>query len=349
MKILAVLYPGGDAADDDRLLGCAENALGLREAFGDDHEIVVTTDLEGDDLEGALADAEVLITTPFWPLQVTEELFDVAKALELIVTAGVGSDHVDLAVARDRGITVVEVTGSNVVSVAEHAIMQTLVLLRNFVAAHRDVVEGGWNIGEVAAGSHDLEHKTVAIYGAGRIGQLIGLRLRPFDVTTLYYKRSRLSASEEATTGMRYALLDEIQRKADVVIIGAPLTPETRGLFDRDVIAGMKRGASIVNIARGAIVDRDAVVEALESGQLGGYAGDVWDPQPAPADHPWRTMPHHAMTAHISGTTLESQARYASGVADALRAWIAGEDQRKDDVMVQDGEIVGGAYKAAFE
>ena len=127
-----------------------------------------------------------------------------------------------------------------------------------------------------------------------------------------------------------------------------PLTPETRGLFDRENISRMKRGSYIVNIARGAIVETDAVVEALESGQLGGYAGDVWDPQPAPEDHPWRTMPHHAMTPHISGTTLEGQRRYAEDVRLCLEAYFAGESMEQDHLIVQDGEIVSGSYRAIY-
>ena len=98
-----------------------------------------------------------------------------------------------------------------------------------------------------------------------------------------------------------------------VVTINAPLHPKTRGLFNDALIGTMKRGAHLINTARALICDRDAVVRALQSGQLAGYAGDVWFPQPAPADHPWRTMPHHGMTPHISGSTLSAQARYAAG------------------------------------
>jgi formate dehydrogenase len=110
----------------------------------------------------------------------------------------------------------------------------------------------------------------------------------------------------------------------------------------------MKRGAYLVNIARGAIVEREAFVEALEEGHLGGYAGDVWDPQPAPPDHPWRTMPNHAMTPHVSGTTLEAQRRYAAGVRNSLANFIQGQPIRDDYVMVSDGEIQSGSYKAIY-
>ncbi|CAN5672122.1 MAG: NAD-dependent formate dehydrogenase [Rubrobacter sp.] len=271
-----------------------------------------------------------------------------AQELKLILTAGVGSDHIDLGEAAERGITVAEITGSNTVSVAEHAVMQVLALVRNFVPAYKDVVDGGWSIGEIAAGSHDLEKKTVGVYGAGQIGQLIAARLKPFDVETLYYKRSRLGTTEEIYLGIRYATLDEMLEECDVIVIASPLTPETRGLFDRETLFGMKKGAHLVNIARGAIVETEALVEALEEGHLGGYAGDVWDPQPAPSDHPWRTMPNHAMTPHVSGTTLEAQKRYAAGVRDSLENFIQGRPIRDDYVMVADGEIQSGSYKAIY-
>ena len=271
-----------------------------------------------------------------------------AENLKLILTAGVGSDHIDLGEAAERGITVAEITGSNTVSVAEHAVMQILALVRNFVPAYKDVVDGGWSIGEIAAGSHDLEKKIVGVYGAGQIGQLIAARLKPFDVETLYYKRSRLGTAEELALGIRYATLDEMLGECDVIVVASPLTPETRGLFDRETLFGMKRGAYLVNIARGAIVEREAFVEALEEGHLGGYAGDVWDPQPAPPDHPWRTMPNHAMTPHVSGTTLEAQRRYAAGVRNSLANFIQGQPIRDDYVMVSDGEIQSGRYKAIY-
>ena len=255
MKIVAVLYPGGDAAGNPEVLGCAENALGLRESLGDEHDLVSTTEREGEELLGHLRDADVLITTPFWLVYVDKEMLGEAENLKLILTAGVGSDHIDLGEAAERNITVAEITGSNTVSVAEHAVMQVLALVRNFVPACKDVVDGGWSIGEIAAGSHDLEKKTVGIYGAGEIGPLIAARLKPFDVETLYYKRSRLGTTEESYLGIRYATLDEMLGECDVIVIASPLTPETRGLFDRETLFGMKRGAHLVNIARGAIVE----------------------------------------------------------------------------------------------
>jgi hypothetical protein len=129
------------------------------------------------------------------------------------------------------------------------------------------------------------------------------------------------------------------------VTINAPLHPETEGLFNNKLISKMKRGAYLVNTARGKICDRDAVVRALESGQLAGYAGDVWFPQPAPKDHPWRTMPHHGMTPHISGTSLSAQARYAAGTREILECWFEGRPIRDEYLIVDGGKLAGtGAH-----
>ena len=131
----------------------------------------------------------------------------------------------------------------------------------------------------------------------------------------------------------------------DVLTINAPLHPETENLFNDKLLSKMKRGAYLVNTARGKICDRDAIVRALESGQLAGYAGDVWFPQPAPKDHPWRTMPHHGMTPHVSGTSLSAQARYADGTREILECFFDGRPIRNEYLIVDGGKLAGaGAH-----
>jgi len=349
MKVVWISYPGGAAAKEvPELLGCAETALGLREFVrSKGHELVSTTET-GPGLDPILADAAVVIATPFWPAYITRERLARMPNVRLLLTAGVGSDHFDLGAAAERGLTVAEVTGSNVVSVAEHVLLQILALVRNFVPAYQEVVQGGWDIAKVAARSHDLEGKTVGIVGMGRIGQRVAIRLRPFDVRVLYYDNRRLTTAEEEVLGARYAALDALLPVCDVVSINAPLTPATDRLFDRARLARMKTGAYLVNTARGRIVDTDALVEAVRSGQLAGYAGDVWYPQPAPKDHPWRTMPNHAMTPHVSGTTLEAQKRYADGIRDCLERFFAGRPLDRDFLIVENGKFVSPSYSYAF-
>jgi formate dehydrogenase len=312
------------------------------------HELVALTDA-GSELEKHLPTADVLIATPFWPAYITRERMEKAPNLRLLLTAGVGSDHFDLAAAAERNITVAEITGSNVVSVAEHAVMQILTLVRNYLPSYNEVIEGGWDIGKVAARAHDLEDKVVGIVGMGRIGQRVAARLKPFDVHAYYFDYLRLNTVEEQLLGARYMSLGALVPQCDVISIHIPLTPQTDGLFDHDLLSGMKKGAYLVNTARGRIVDRDALVDVMESGHLAGYAGDVWYPQPAPPDHPWRNMPNHAMTPHVSGTSLEAQKRYSDGIHDCLTRFFDGDPLERDFLIVDGGKVVSLSYAYAYE
>jgi len=181
---------------------------------------------------------------------------------------------------------------------------------------------------------------------AGRIGLAVLRRLKPFDMKLHYTDRHRLPAEVEEELGATFhpdaASMVEV---CDVVTINAPLHPETENLFDAEMLARMKRGSYLINTARGKICDRDAVAAACESGQLAGYAGDVWFPQPAPKDHPWRTMPHHGMTPHTSGTSLSAQARYAAGAREILECWFDGRPIREEYLIVDGGRLAGaGAH-----
>jgi formate dehydrogenase len=331
------------------LLGSVSGELGLREFLeGLGHTLVVTSDKEGPDseFERELVDADVVISQPFWPAYLTKERIAKAANLKLAITAGIGSDHVDLAAAIERGITVTEITYSNSVSVVEHAVMMILSLVRDYIPAHKIAVEGGWNIADAVSRSYDLEGMHVGSVAAGRIGFGILRRLKAFDVHLHYTDRHRLPESVEKEYGLTYHPdAADMVPHCDVVTINAPLHPETEGLFDKKLLDTMKRGAYLVNTARGAICDRDAVVEALESGRLAGYAGDVWAPQPAPADHPWRTMPHNGMTTHISGSSLSAQTRYANGTREILESWFDGTPIRDEYLIVDGGKLAGtGAH-----
>src|SRR5271165_7609893 len=288
------------------LLGSVSGELGLRTYLEDlGHELIVTSDKEGQNsaFDEHLVDAEIVISQPFWPAYLTAERIARAPKLKLAVTAGIGSDHVDLDAAIDAGITVAEVTYSNSISVAEHVVMMILALVRNYIPSYQWVVAGGWNIADCVSASYDLEGMQVGTVAAGRIGSAVLRRLKPFEVGLHYTDRHRLPEEVEQELGVRFhESVESLVEVCDVVTINAPLHPETENLFDEQLLARMKRGSYLINTARGKICDRDAIARACESGQLAGYAGDVWFPQPAPRDHPWRSMPHHGMTPHTSGT-----------------------------------------------
>ena len=351
-------YPDGQTAPTPsaidfkpgQLLGSVSGELGLRkflEKAG--HTLVVTSDKEGANsvFEKELPDAEIVISQPFWPAYMTKERFDKAKKLKLIITAGIGSDHTDLQAAMDKGVTVAEITYSNSISVAEHIVMMILALVRNYIPAYGWVVRGGWNIADSVERSYDLEGMNVGTVAAGRIGLAALRRLKPFGVKLHYTDKHRLPKAVEQELDLTYHPdVESLVKVCDVVTINAPLHPETEDLFNDKLIAKMKRGAYLVNTARGKIVNRDAVVRALESGQLAGYAGDVWFPQPAPKDHPWRTMPHHGMTPHISGTSLSAQTRYAAGTREILESYFAGKPIRTEYLIVDKGKLAGTGAKS---
>jgi formate dehydrogenase len=350
-------YPDGQTVPTPRgidftpgeLLGCVSGALGLRsflEAAG--HRLIVTSDKDGPDseFERHLPEADVVISQPFWPAYMTAERFAMAPKLGLVITAGIGSDHTDLQSAIERGVTVAEVTYSNSISVSEHVVMMILGLVRNYIPSYQIVVDGGWNIADAVSRSYDVEGMQVGTVAAGRIGSAVLRRLKPFEVGLHYTDRHRLPADVESDLGVTFHDdVESLVRVCDVVTINAPLHPETEHMFNDELIGQMKRGSYLVNTARGKICDRDAVVRALESGQLAGYAGDVWFPQPPPQDHPWRSMPHHGMTPHTSGTSLSAQARYAAGTREILECWLAGTPIRDEYLIVDGGALAGtGAH-----
>jgi formate dehydrogenase len=224
--------------------------------------------------------------------------------------------------------------------------MMILALVRNYIPSYKWVLDGGWNIADCVSRSYDLEGMQVGTVAAGRIGSAVLRRLKPFEVGLHYTDRHRLPEEVERELGVTYhpdaASMVEV---CDVVTINAPLHPETEHLFDDEMLARMRRGAYLINTARGKICDRDADARACESGQLAGYAGDVWFPQPAPRDHPWRSMPHHGMTPHTSGTSLSAQARYAAGTREILECFLESRPIRDEYLIVHGGKLAGtGAH-----
>jgi formate dehydrogenase len=350
-------YPDGQTAPTPQaidfkpgaLLGSVSGELGLRkflESRG--HKLVVTSDKEGPNsvFEKELPDAEIVISQPFWPAYLTAERIAKAPKLKMAITAGIGSDHVDLEAAIKHKITVTEVTFSNSISVAEHVVMMILGLVRNYIPSYKWVIDGGWNIADCVERSYDLEAMEVGTVAAGRIGLAVLRRLKPFDVKLHYTDRHRLPDSLEKELNLTFHPdAESMVKVCDVVTINAPLHPQTENLFNAALLAKMKRGAYLINTARGKIVNRDDVVTALKSGHLAGYAGDVWFPQPAPKDHPWRTMPHHGMTPHISGTSLSAQTRYAAGTREILECYFDGKPIRNEYLIVDGGKLAGaGAH-----
>src|SRR5437867_7204809 len=350
-------YPSGQTVPSPKridfkpgvLLGSVSGELGLRKFLeSQGHTLVVTADKDGPNsvFQKDLVDAEIVISQPFWPAYLTAERIAKARKLKLAITAGIGSDHVDLQAAMERGMTVAEVTYCNSISVSEHVVMMILALVRNYIPSYQWVVNRGWNIADCVSRSYDLEGMAVGTVGSGRIGTAVLRRLKPFDVQLHYTDRHRLPADVEQELNVTFhPNAESLVRVCDVVTINTPLHPETEHLFNDALIAKMRRGAYLVNTARGKICDRDAIARALKSGQLAGYAGDVWFPQPPPKAPAWRTMPHPGARAAVPGARLAAQARYAAGVREILECWFDKHPIRNEYLIVDGGKLAGaGAH-----
>src|SRR5438094_10075250 len=201
--------PTPDAVDFEpgALLGSVSGELGLRPFLEErGHTLTVTSDKDGPDsvFERELPDAEIVISQPFWPAYLTAERIAKAPNLKLALTAGIGSDHVDLQAAIDLGITVTEVTYSNSISVSEHVVMVILTLVRNYLPAHQWVLDGGWNIADCVSRSYDLEGMQVGTVAAGRIGSAVLRRLKPFEVGLHYTDKHRLPRQVEEELGVTF-------------------------------------------------------------------------------------------------------------------------------------------------
>ena len=341
--------PKGRDFTPGQLLGCVSGELGLRKFLeSNGHEFIVTNSKDGDGCEADkhIVDADIVISQPFFPYYLTKERIAKAKNLKMAITAGIGSDHVDLQAAMDNKIDVVEVTFCNSRSVAEHIVMMIVSMVRDYHNQHRIVNEGGWNIADAVHRSYDVEGMHIGTVAAGRIGLDALRKMKPFDVHLHYFDRHKLPDSVEKELNLTFHdSVESMVKVCDVVTINCPLHPETENLFDKKMISKMKKGAYIVNTARGKICNKNDIADALKSGQLSGYAGDVWFPQPAPNDHVWRSMPNHGMTPHTSGTSLSAQARYADGVREILECFFDKKPIRDQYLIVKDGQLAGmGAH-----
>jgi formate dehydrogenase len=219
------------------------------------------------------------------------------------------------------------------------------------------IERGDWQVSEIARNAFDLEGKVVGTIGAGRIGYRVLQRLLPFNCKELlYYDYAPLpEAAAKSVSARKVDDLKEFVSQCDVVAVNCPLHEGTRGLVNTELLKSFKKGAWLVNTARGAICDADAVAAAIKSGQLNGYAGDVWNVQPAPKDHVWRTMKNklnagNGMVPHYSGTTIDAQARYAAGVKSILENYFNNTPQDAQNVIVGLGKYETKAceYQSKF-
>lgn len=265
-----------------------------------------------EDLKAAVADADYAV---WWDVPVTAEIVAAGPKLKLFHKWGVGIDNIDLDACRARGIQVARTTGSNAAPVAEFTIGAMIALARRIVPAHISTAAGGWEKNEVWKRSVMVSGKTVGIVGLGSIGKGVARRLAGFDCRILYHNRTPLPAAEEQALGVEYRALDALLAESDIVSLHCPLSPETKGMIDARAFGLMKRGALLVNVARGGVVVEADLIRALEDGTLAGAAVDVFEAEPPPKDHPLLRMPNVIVTPHTASTAFENSRK---GVAHWL-------------------------------
>jgi formate dehydrogenase len=334
------LYPNGQTTPSPGavdfmpgdLLGDVTGCLGLREFLAArGHTLIVTTDRDGPNsaFDQALPEADIVICQACWPVRLTAERIAGAPRLKLVITAGVGVDHIDLEAAARHGVTVTEITCSTSISSAEYAVMLILSLVHNVIPLLRAGARADQTIGDYASRAYDLEGMHVGCVGAGRSGFAVLRRLRPFDVRLHYTDPCRLPLAVENDLGLTFHPNAAAMVPAcDVVTIHCPLHDRTARMFDADMMGRMKRGAYLVNTARGGICDPDAIAQALETGKLAGYATDTSA----------KLLPS-GMQVHLAGSTLSAQARYAAGTREILECWFDAEPIREDYLIIDRGRL----------
>ncbi len=270
----------------------------------------------------AMADAEYLVG--YVDGLVNEELFQTGPNLKLVQLLSAGYDQADLPAAKAAGVPVCNNGGANSVAVSEHAILLALAVSRQLVRQHTSVTAGNWR-GNSTPRVHELRNRTMGIIGLGTIGKKTARLAQAFGMNVIYYDIARLPEDREDALNVRFRLLKELLREADVVSLHTPLNASTRHLIGADELKLMKSSAILVNTARGPVVDEAALYTALTDGTIWAAGLDVFDQEPPPADNPLFTLDNVVLTAHLAGPTFESQTARVRNAFDNVQRVARGE------------------------
>lgn len=276
--------------------------------------LVVASALDATTLVEEALDADIVVVRAPLPAA----LFERATRLRAAIRHGAGLDMIPMEAATRAGVLVANVPGVNARSVAEHVLMVSLCLLKNFRAVDRDLRTAGWLAGRShAEATHELSGRKIGIVGFGAVGQAVAqIAHHGFGLDVLAATRTATGA----VGGVRFVSIDDLVAASDIVVLCCPLTPETRGLIDAARITCMKPDALLVNVARGPVIDDEALVAALRDKKIGGAGLDVFTTQPLPPDHPYLGFDNVIVTPHMAGITEESMMRMGTGAAgEALR------------------------------
>jgi phosphoglycerate dehydrogenase-like enzyme len=273
---------------------------------------LVAADFGTPEFYAAAADAEYFLGLA---RNMGGEFFRSAPKLKLVQLLSAGYDRVDVEAARKAGVPVANNGGANAIAVAEHTVLLMLAVLKQLVRFHLDVVAGRWRPPASSESPvYELAGRTVGIVGLGNIGKKVARRVAAFDARVVYYDILRLSEADEDALGVRFVLLNELLRTADVVTLHVPLNDSTRGLIGARQLELMKPTAILVNTCRGPVVDEAALQQALVQRRIAGAGLDVLVDEPPAKDHPLFDLPTVTLTPHSAGPTWENwTARFRNG------------------------------------
>ena len=289
------------------------------DALGPDFEVRLVDGTDRPALLAALADANAVLVRS--ATRIDAEALQAAPALKVVARAGVGLDNVDIKTATTAGVMVVNAPTSNIISAAELTIGHILSLARRIPAAHGSLSQGQWK--RSAFTGTELFEKTVGIIGLGRIGALIAARLNAFDMNVVAYDPYVTSARAQQL-GVQLVTLDELVEQSDFITIHMPKTPETTGMIGAEQLRRMKPTAFVVNVARGGLIDEDALFDALTAGEIAGAGLDVFNSEP-PIDKKLLDLPNVVVTPHLGASTEEAQEKAGVSVARSVRLALGGE------------------------
>ncbi|RUW59984.1 hydroxyacid dehydrogenase [Mesorhizobium sp. M7A.F.Ca.US.008.03.1.1] len=300
-------------------------------------ELVVASAIDPATLAAEARNADIVIVRAPLPPQV----FDGATQLRAAIRHGAGLDMIPMEAATAAGVLVANVPAVNARSVAEHVMFVALALLRNYRVVDRDLRTKGWLAGREHANSNiELAGKTIGIVGLGAVGQAVGhIAAHGFDLKVVATTRSMQPAPDK----VGFLSIDALVEQSDIIVLCCPLTPETRGLINRERIARMKPHALLINVSRGPVIDDDALIEALQKRRIGGAALDVFATQPLPSNHPYFGFDNVIITPHMAGITEESMMRMGVGAAGEALLVLAG----KLPVNLRNPEVVD-RYRRRF-
>jgi len=303
------------------------------DALGPDFEIRTVDGTDRPALLAALAEANAVLIRS--ATRMDAEAIAAGERLQVIARAGVGLDNVDIKAATAAGVMVVNAPTSNIISAAELTIGHILSLARHIPAAHASLAAGRWQRSKFTG--TELYEKTVGIIGLGRIGALIAARLQAFEVDLVAYD-PYVTAARAQQLGVRLVPLDELLAVSDFITIHMPKTPETTGMIGATQLRAMKPSAYIVNVARGGLIDEQALAEALAAGEIAGAGLDVFVSEPPAPDSPLLHAPNVVLTPHLGASTDEAQEKAGVAVARSVRLALEG-DLVPDAVNVAGGII----------